>query len=77
MTDLVYVIEQIWVDPLENGIAEALGYTPLGFVSEEQKAIDFCSKGRDYTSEDCWAIGIVKKNEKLPEYRYKPLKKLE
>jgi len=77
MTDLIYVIEQIWVDSMENDTERALGYNPIGFVLEEQKAIDFCSKGRDYTSEDCWAIGIQKKDEKLPEYRYNTIKRLE
>ncbi|MEA3378252.1 MAG: hypothetical protein U9Q69_01295 [Nanoarchaeota archaeon] len=76
MNGLVYVIEQIWVDPSENINERALGYKPIGFTLDEQKAINFCSKGQDYTSKDCWAIGIFEKDEKLPEFRYKPLQEL-
>jgi hypothetical protein len=77
MTDLIYIIEKIWTDSMENQFERALGYSPIGFVSDEKKAIDYCSKGCDYTSKDCWAIGILKKDEKLPEYKYVALKKLE
>jgi hypothetical protein len=76
MSDLIYIIEQIWTDDLEDQRERALGYRPIGFVFTEKEATEFCSKGRDYTSKDCWAIGMTEKGKKLPEYRFKTLKKL-
>jgi hypothetical protein len=74
--NLVYIIEKIWIDPMENHSEGAVGYNPIGFVLEEQAAIEFCKTGRDYTSKDCWAIGISQ-DKALPEFKYEALAKLQ
>ena len=76
MADLVYLIEKIWVDPLENLSQNALGYKVIGFVTEEQTAKDFCSKGRMFTPKDCWAIG-TRETHNMPEYKYTPIPRVE
>ena len=69
---LVYLIEKIWTDSLENEISAAVGYEPFGFMVNEEAAKNFCAKGRLYKQKDCWAI-----RDSLPEYRYKPVKQVE
>ncbi|MEK6760988.1 MAG: hypothetical protein AABX93_03635 [Nanoarchaeota archaeon] len=71
MTDLVCLIEQIRVDPLENSIDEAVKYEIIGFIPSEREALKFCSKGKIYTKKDCWAI-----EKELPEYRYRSIKQI-
>jgi hypothetical protein len=69
--NIVYLIEKIWTDSLENQPSAAVGYEPHGFVFDEEKAKKICAKGRKYTGKDCWAI-----LEPMPEFRYKSLKQL-
>lgn len=61
----VYLIEKIWIDPMENEINSAVGYKPDGYMLKEEEAEFFCRLGKTYTSKDCWAI-----SDPLPEYRY-------
>ena len=63
----VYVIEELLLSPDENSIAHR--YNPCGYVDTEEKAADFCSKGKIYTSKDCWSLRLGP----LPQYRYKKL----
>lgn len=63
----VYLIEKIWVNPMENH--DAVGYEPHTFRFTELEAQTFCDKGRMYTQQDCWAIMLGD----MPEFRYKKI----
>jgi hypothetical protein len=63
----VYLIEKIWVDPMENH--NAVGYDPHTFRFSEAEAKLFCEKGRMYTKADCWAISLGN----MPEFRCKKI----
>lgn len=65
----IWLIERIWFNSLENEINSAVGYSPFGYVENEEKAKEFCKKGKICTQEDCWAVYKEK-----PEYRYKEIK---
>lgn len=66
---VIYLIERIWIDNMENQTASAVGYETYGFVDTEDEAKIFCEKGRVFTEDDSWAIsGQVK------EYKYSPVK---
>lgn len=67
----IYLIEQIWIDPMENKVDSAVGYEAFGWVSTQKEAEERCSKGRSYTKLDCWAI-----NKSLPEFKWRELKSL-
>ncbi|MBR9705178.1 hypothetical protein GOV12_07230 [Candidatus Pacearchaeota archaeon] len=69
---LVYLIEKIWIDSMENEVSAAVGYKPFGFTPSEEVAKRFCDAGKTYTEKDCWAI-----RNTMPEYRYKPLEQIE
>ena len=69
--NIVYLIEEIWLDGIEDKPSLAVGYEPFGFTPDEEVAKSFCAKGRDYTRKDCWAISYT-----MPEYRYKKLKEI-
>jgi len=47
-----YLIERLWIDPMENRNAD--GYEPFGYVDTEEEAKEECSKGRMYNEKDCW-----------------------
>ncbi len=73
MVKPIYLIEKIWFDNMENHNHTALGYNVLGYIIGEDKALDFCNKGKNYTRKDCWAIW---QKEGLPEFRAKKLENL-
>lgn len=68
----VYLIEEIWINPLNNDVSSAVGYGPHGFVYPESIAQKICNEGRKYTKKDCWAI-----NDTLPQFRYELFSKIE
>ena len=70
--NIAYLIEEIWMDGIENHPSNQLGYEPFAVTSSEQLAKDFCAKGRVYTNEDSWVI-----THDMPEYRYKPIKNID
>lgn len=67
-----YLIEKIDVDPLENSPSLAVWYDIVGYVDSEEQADKICKAGRIFTRDDCWAIYI-----NLPEFKYKPIEKME
>lgn len=67
----IFLIEQIWIDSMENEVNSAVGYKPVGWVATEQEAKELVAKGKKYTRDNCWAI-----RESMPEYQYKKLVKL-
>ncbi len=73
MARAIYLIEKIWMDYMENHNHTALGYDVLGYIEGESNAISFCTKGRNYTKKDCWAIW---QKEGLPEFRFSKLENL-
>ena len=64
---IIYLIEKIWVDPMDNH--NAVGYAPHTFRFTAFEAKLFCEKGRMYTQADCWAIMLGD----MPEFRYKSI----
>lgn len=68
---MIYLIERIWFDTLENEVGSAVGYKPVGYMETEKEAIKFCNKGGVRTKKDCWAI-----MGEIPAYRYKEIKKI-
>ncbi len=52
----VFLIQKLYIDSLENDIAAARWYSPVGYVNSLEKAQEFCKSGRVYTRKDCWAI---------------------
>jgi hypothetical protein len=64
-----YLIERLWIDPMENRNAD--GYEPFGYVDTEEEAKEECSKGRMYNEKDCWSLFAD-----TPQYRYRELKHL-
>lgn len=68
---MIYLIEEIWVDWMENHHSQAVGYRTKGYVLTEQEAQDVVASGRLWTKEDCWACG-----NGMPQFRYKEIKRL-
>ncbi len=66
INDEKYLIESIWMDPMEK--RDAHGYKPLAYADTEAEAKDFCAKGRMYTKADCWSI-----YGEMPQYRYEKI----
>lgn len=66
----VFLIEQVYLDCMENEIGSAVKFIPYGFVLTEEEAKAFCDKGKVYTNDDCWAV-----YKELKEYRYKEIKR--
>lgn len=65
----IFVIEKIWINPLENYVGNAVGYSLHSYVNTNEEADEICKSGRDYSGKDCWAIMNTMK-----EYRYFELK---
>lgn len=71
MSKEIYLIEEGWIDPMEN--RDATGYTIYGYVESEDEAKKFCESKGYWTHKDCWAIGLLNKGEVMPKYRYKKI----
>jgi len=68
---MVYLIEKLWIDPMEN--RDAHGYSPYGYVTSEIEAKIICDGSKTFTGEDCWSL---KYSGQLKEFRYKELEEL-
>lgn len=64
---MIFLIEKVILDPLENTVSAAVGATPVGYVESEEVAKRICKASKVLTHNDCWAISYVK------ELRYIPL----
>lgn len=68
---MIYLIEEIWTDWMENRRSDAVGYKPIGYVQTEEDALAIVASGKMCTKEDCWACGTG-----MPQFRYKEIKRL-
>lgn len=68
----MYLIKKIRLDPMENELGQAVGYTNFGYKNTEEEAKEFCSKGKIYTRKDCWALAWGDANE----YTYERIDKI-
>ena len=70
-TETLYVIEKLWLDPLENEVGSSYGYKIIGYVEHEEEARLYVIKGRTFTKKDCWSLLTP-----TPEFQYRAVKKL-
>ena len=71
-----YLIEELWMEPLENRLFNASGYKPFGYAETEEEAKSFCATGRIFTGDDCWSLDYGRKEQVengWPQFRYSPL----
>jgi hypothetical protein len=73
MKKSIFLIERMWLDPLENESCRAMGYECFRYVETLEEAEKFCKESSKLTNKDCWAIG---RNKELPRFRYKEIKNL-
>lgn len=69
----IFLIEQAWLDPMENH--NATGYKPIGFVFTLEEARAKVSSGRLFTQDDCWEIAYHP-NKEMQEFIYTELNEL-
>ena len=67
----IYLVYEIWLDPLENDFSDAVGYKLIGYVRSEEVANEIVSNGIDFTRKDCWAI-----RNTMPQFKFEELKLL-
>ena len=72
MNKSIFLIKELWIDPMENRVAH--GYKTIGYMTNKESAKDFCSKGRIFTGDDCWSLEYC---GDLPQYHYKQIKEME
>lgn len=63
----VFLIEEGWIDPMENHNAD--GYKPFGYLTSEEEAKIFCEKNGYWTPDDCWSINYHP-NKQMWKFRY-------
>jgi hypothetical protein len=56
MSEKIYLIRRIWIDPLENRVSDAVGWQIVGYVYDVNVASELYQNGRLFTKADCWAI---------------------
>lgn len=69
---MLYAIEKIWIDPLENQYSAAVGYDTVGYANTKEEAEEIVSKGGVLPKGACWAV-----SEDMPKFRYKRLNPFE
>lgn len=65
----IFLIEEIWIDNLEN--RDAYGYSSSGFVQTLEQAENMVFSGGKCNKDECWAFSYEK--EMPTRYRYKEL----
>lgn len=68
---MIYLIEKLWIDPMENHNAH--GYSVHGYVTADSDAKRICDNSRMLSEDDCWSL---KYSGPLKEYRYVELEEL-
>jgi hypothetical protein len=72
-SNVVYLIEKAWLDPMEN--RNSTGYSPVGFATDLESAEAIVAGGRLFTKDDCWEIEYHT-NGTMPEYKYTKLNEM-
>lgn len=63
---MIYLIEKVGFDSLENDFHNAIQWKVIGFLKTEAEAITFCKSGELYKKGHMWAVF-----EDMPQFRYK------
>ena len=69
--NIVYLIEELWTDSLENHPSAQKGYKPFAVTFDEKVAKNFCDKGGLCTNKYSSAIDEY---NPMAKYRYKKIK---
>ena len=62
---MIYVIEELWTDPMENDRSLAMGYKPIGYVTHEDAAKIKCAD--KFVEGAGWPI---ERGQRRPMFRY-------
>ncbi len=73
LSEGIFLIEEGWIDPMENRVAD--GYDPIGFVNTLEEAEKIVTEGGHYTPDDCWSAQYYP-NGMMPKFKYTKLPKL-
>jgi hypothetical protein len=74
---MIYLIEEIWSDSMENDVSAALGYAPVGYVTDEEVAKKIVEDGGLVPVDYNWVTSSynrVFKGMRYSKFKYKPIK---
>ena len=72
---MIYVIEKLWWDPMENHNSH--GYEAYGYVETEEEAIEICKEVIPFTVSPYPLQYIKNEDSNVRLYRYRPIRKVE
>lgn len=52
----IYIIKELWLDPLENRVFNAIGYRDIGFTSDENLVGEISLRSPIVAQSNCWAM---------------------
>lgn len=67
---MIFLIEKLWTDSLENEVNGAYGYDPHSYVDLEETAIRIVKDGGIVDKKQCWAF-----IRNMPMYKYTKINK--
>lgn len=70
MPTVIWLIEKLWTDSLENEVSAVAGYAPAGFVLTEAEADTLIREAGNFTGK-CWAL-----NHPTPILRKRKIERL-
>ena len=71
---MIFLIEKLWTDPMENELSAAAGYSVEGYVKTENEARCIVKEGGEYKY-SCWAI--INWPKPISALRYRKMGKYE
>jgi hypothetical protein len=66
---MIYLIEELVLDPYENECSAAAYYKPIGYKLNKKEADEYIINGGKYKKDDCWALWREENKYKLMELK--------
>ncbi len=65
---MIFIIEKLWLDSMENRWDGAMGYDIIGYVTNEEHAKEIVQNGGFEKKEACWTL-----DSDTPKYSYRKI----
>jgi hypothetical protein len=72
---MVFLIQKMWTDWMENHMSEAFGYKTVGYVTDEEEAKKIVADAgvTNPTPKGPWCLDYANDGEPVPNMRYEPV----
>ena len=71
---MIFLIQKMWTDYMENVFCHAFGYQTIGYVMDEEEAKKIvAAAGKTDPIDGAWPLDFVDGGRPVPNMRYEPV----